>query len=628
MALGTSIRKRKQGKITLIAMGISAGILLLLYITLKATGLEKVVMDKVMEVMESVTEPPPPPPPPPPPKVDMNEPPKVEVKFDLKPIAAAPQIDQAFDPSLLRGVSNDMDAPDLSGLAMNMSDNATANLVSGSLLAPMSIATNLGDFSIGAINLDSKKGHVVGEGKRATGDIYLTTLVLPSTGTTEGADEGLGSQWSNGELENIATYISESSKVRAKLGSRAINLVGLYRSFDYWLKKSKEKVLSDVKEVPSVEPEIGALKLLGSAMPNLTEKRYDEVQRRVRKIVADYLRIKYNVRFNIEDSGWVKKISDQGTVLRAWEKEYLPEAEASLKKTMGSKTITGSEVKGVYIFLRTAEAMQVPLLLCEPPGVPGTILPDNMRLLRTYVNNGGFIYFMNSSGLDVCKGMRGLMREITQEKVADKDGEALFAKLRKDDKEISGYQFGPPDPEIFHPWTFFPMVLPRVSDVKFAVYNRMGNIVFTDTLRRKAPGTYLQRSKHYRWKCVDNMGNDVESGYYVWIWEADLHKQTGAMYVSRLRKLSSKHNIFSSYFPLEDVPTTTPGRPEDLPYGETGVFGWYSPASGGMAIVYTEGYMEKGLLKHEGTRNSQQEQALKWVTNVIFQAFKEGMMSM
>jgi hypothetical protein len=271
--------------------------------------------------------------------------------------------------------------------------------------------------------------------------------------------------------------------------------------------------------------------------------------------------------------------------------------------------------------LRISEMMRLPILFCEPRGVPESILPENMRLIRSYVNNGGFIYFINTGDFKTAMAIRGIISQIIQETIADPVGDKTFDKLRKGDQDVSGYVFRNPEPNPFHPWTFFPMIIPRYTNVNLTIYNKIGIIVYADTLKNKAPGTYLQKKRDYKWYSVDNLGNEVQSGYYIYQIEADLFKKTGALRVSELRRLpNGKHNIFSSYFNISEVPSTETVSSDQLPYGERGVFG-YLP-KGRLAICYTEGYKEKNAIP--SSDQAAREAALKWMTNVIIQAISEG----
>ena len=269
--------------------------------------------------------------------------------------------------------------------------------------------------------------------------------------------------------------------------------------------------------------------------------------------------------------------------------------------------------------------IRLPILFYEPQGVPATLLEENLQLIRNYLKYGGFIYIINSVGLDVCSGVRGLISQLIQEDVADPVGEAALAKLRKDDREVAGYSFRDPVPRIFHPWTFFAISLPRFCDVSFTVYNKLGNPVYNSTLKNMKPGDYLQknRGERQKWWAVDNDGNEVESGYYIYTMETDLFKKTGAIRVSKLRKLpNGKHPVFSSFFNISEVPTTQSDAPDQLPYGERGVFG--AAEKGKLFLCYTEGYKEKEKLISTGTKDPNQIAALKWVTNVITLALQES----
>jgi hypothetical protein len=142
-------------------------------------------------------------------------------------------------------------------------------------------------------------------------------------------------------------------------------------------------------------------------------------------------------------------------------------------------------------------------------------------------------------------------------------------------------------------------------------------------LYKTAVNMPVEDEKLFDFKISDFGATGGESGYYIYQIDSDLCRKTGAIKVSRLRRLPNRiHPVFSSKFNLDEVPTAEASSSDELPYGERGVFG--VEIKGRLAICYTEGYKEKEWLKNLGTRDSRQEAALKWVTNVVVMALAEG----
>ncbi|MBD3316711.1 MAG: hypothetical protein GF344_13060 [Chitinivibrionales bacterium] len=167
------------------------------------------------------------------------------------------------------------------------------------------------------------------------------------------------------------------------------------------------------------------------------------------------------------------------------------------------------------------------------------------------------------------------------------------------------------------------MIIPRTTDVQLSIYNRIGNMVFADTLVDVMPGAYLQKNRHYKWYAVDNNGNDVESGIYIYQIRCDLFQKTGQMRVSRLRRLpDGKHPLFSSFYNIDEVPGEGTKKNKELPYGEEGVYG--ATIKGRLAICYTEGYKEKEPLSKSDSQQDDRKAALKWITNVVIHSLAEG----
>jgi hypothetical protein len=620
MQLSISEKRKKQKNITRLAILIAVGFHVLLFVVLKTTGLDKVIEKRVIEIVEAIAPPPPPPPPPPEVKTEVKAPPKIDLKFDVKSLGNRPSVDAAFDLSMLPTMSTDMTAPDLSLQAMSVSTSDLTNLVSSAQLPALSLGLNIG-FDIGTASFEAKKGSATGKGQRTTGRVALAVLDLPGQDNED--------PWSGGELENIAEFISQNTNLKAELGARAISFIDNNTSFVDQLDVSLNRSLSEYKEISRQEAEIDAQNEIFNAMPYVQENNPEELKRRTRNVLTDFFRYRFNAKFNIDDTdssdtSWISNIG-KFTPLKGWQKEFIREAERSYKKLMSTEALTGKEVKGIYNFLRVSEIMRLPILLCDTRGVPETPLPENMRFLKTYIHNGGFIYFMNAFDRNEIMVTRGLIQSLIEEELDDPVGAQTLLELQKEDRQVTGYVFRDPEPRIFHPWTFFPMILPRYTSVAITIYNKIGNVVFVDTLKNMFPGTYTQKNRDYKWYAVDNQGNEVESGYYIYQISSDLARKTGPIRVSKLRRLpDGKHGLFSSFFKISEVPSTEAAKSENLPYGVEGVYG--VSIKGRLVLCFTEGYKEKKMLSKEAASNdpSAHETTLKWVTNVVIHALSEG----
>lgn len=465
----------------------------------------------------------------------------------------------------------------------------------------------------GSDDLSPAKYNIHGTGTRISGHTAISILDLPGTSGE--------SPWTAGDLEAIADFVTSNTNLQLRLAARAISFVGSYASFGTWLDDARRRGFAPPHRISSQEPEIDALKALGDAMPFAADGDHERYRVRVRTLTADYLRQRFGARFDPLSDDWVTSI-DKGSItpLRDYQKRYLREGQQALQTVWRRRKPTGQEARGLYVMLRQFEMMQLPFLFCEPRGVPTGLHPETLRMLRTYVHNGGFVYFTNTADIDRARAVRGLISTIVDDGETDPEIHELVARLSAQDREVTGYTFRPPEPSVAHPWAFFPMILPRRTDVTLTVYNRRGATVFTQTLEQVPAGAYLQKFDHYRWHAVDNAGNPLESGPYVYRIEADLASKTGPIYVSKLRRLpDGKHGVFSSSFNISEVPTSVRVKADELPYGEQGVFG--ASIRGRLAICYTEGYREKDALSQADA--SARDASLQWMTNVVMHAMAE-----
>lgn len=457
----------------------------------------------------------------------------------------------------------------------------------------------------------SSKAAISGARHRISGHSAIAVLDLP------GIDGD--PTWSSDDLEAIADFMTRNTEVNLRLGARAISFVGPGARFDTWLADARERGTGRRRSISSSDPEIDALEALADAMPAAADGDYERFRSRVRRTMADYLRVKFDARIDPLDDDWWAAVDTAR--LRPYHKHHLDNAQEALQTVWRRRRPTGQEARPIYLMLRQFEMMNLPVLFCEPRGVLTQLHPETVELLRTYVNNGGFIYFANTADINRARSVRGLISSIIDENLRDTEGEKVLARMMAEDQEVTGYEFRPPEPSIAHPWAFFPMSIPRRTDVTLTVYNRRGEEVFREVLRDMAPGDYFQKYRHYRWHATDTEGNPLESGYYIYRIESDLACRTGPIRVSRLRRLpNARHRLFSACFNISEVPSTAKVSARDLAYGEEGVFG--VTVRGRLAICYTEGYREKDALRTQDAPS--REASLQWLTNVVMYALAEG----
>lgn len=198
----------------------------------------------------------------------------------------------------------------------------------------------------------------------------------------------------------------------------------------------------------------------------------------------------------------------------------------------------------------------------------------------------------------------------------------MLARFTKQDRRIAGYRFEPPSPRLFHPYTSFPIVLPRRDDLFLSVYDGSGTRIYADTMAAVAPGAYTRPFGRFGWNARDEHGRAVPGGFYLYRAEAGLVCRTHAMRVSRLRKLvPGEHRVFSAVYGIGDLPASDHIPTEQLPYRERGVFGVTD--AGRLSILYTEGYTEKALVRGAEATLARREAWYRWMSNVVVTAVGE-----
>jgi hypothetical protein len=454
------------------------------------------------------------------------------------------------------------------------------------------------------------KTEVTGAFRRLSGRTAIATLDLPGTDETY--------PWGGGELDAIADFVSRNTNLRLELGARAISFVGQNACFDIWVRDAQGRGYARAREIGRRDPELDALEALADAVACAQGRKREEFRSRVRQAITGYLRARYDARFDPVDEQWLAAIDSM--LVRPLHRTWIADGEQAFKQIQLGAAPSPTQLRDLYLMLRYLEMAQLPVLFCEPRGVPATLHPETYALLRGYLDQGGFVYFANTADYVRARAIRGIVTSLIDEQLDDSIGLATLSRMRQNDQELTGFEAREPEPRIGHPWAFFPMIIPTRTDLVFTVYNRNGAEVFRRELTGVEPNAYLQKHRHFRWHMCDNTGAPLESGFYIYRIEAGLFRQTGAVGISSLRMLRhGQHGIYSSYFNISEVPASLRVKSEQLTYGEPGLFG--VSQRGRLAIVYAEGYGEKDALRLGNTAAS--EASLKWMSNVVMHALSE-----
>ncbi|MBD3420771.1 MAG: hypothetical protein GF398_11690 [Chitinivibrionales bacterium] len=456
------------------------------------------------------------------------------------------------------------------------------------------------------------KDSVAGRGKGIQGRLGLSVLRIPGSSAYDA--------WLDEELIHLAVFISEHTKLKVHYQKTAFHLDNIFVDFAYWQRQARRRGISGYRGLNSQALERSALEELGNAVPFARSKDYLQFLNRIDMVLKEYFHRKYNVRFDPAHPNWVKQLpADQHVI--AWQREFLPRAEADYRSCTSSGKLSGKEIRAIYQYLRMAEILTHAMLFCDVPGVPGHLSQENTEVLTWYLESGGFIYFMNTNDLQSAMGIRAIIARLQDEKLMDTKERDWFERWQPNERIRTGYSFGPPRPAVFHPWTFVPMSVAEQTDVLVTIRNRHEDIVFTDTLHNLQRGSYNQRLKHYRWYAEDNRGREVPSGLYLMQFEAGLSLSYEICRVSRLRRLMPNHRLFNSFFAHARLAPSHQPEPEQLLYAEPLIFA--SEINDRLAILFTDGYREDIALQSVEEREFERIAAQKWMTNIVFQVLNE-----
>ncbi len=441
---------------------------------------------------------------------------------------------------------------------------------------------------------------------RIHGAVPLTFLRLSGSTSEE--------PWQGEELKMIAEFVSRKTDIHAQIDRPSVTMDGRHKSFSYWLRRSRRRGISRAR-MGTDQPERTALEKLSDAVSLTATGDGERFRRNVTDLLTGYFQQRYGVSgLDIHGADWAERLKDS-LKLAPWQEQFLHEAERSYRHVLEPGPTKGREVHGIYDFLRISELMDYPFLLCDPPGSIRSLSAENMKLLRTYLEHGGCIYFANHAEPTTCAAARGFIAELIQERLYGRGDREMLRRYRANERRQTGYVFDPPTPQIFHPWTVLPMILPEQADVFLSMKDSDGNQVFADTLVELEAGSYVSEDG-YQWPGVDNEGGDLPSGFYVYQAAAGLGNTFHGVRISRLRRLRPRgHRVFHNPFQISDIPRGIQEETSELTYNEPGAYG--VATDGYLMIVYTEGYGELELLRSHNTHYQGEETVLRWTANVM-----------
>ncbi len=488
----------------------------------------------------------------------------------------------------------------------------TARYLSQAELPVLALADKIG-FDMKDIG---DKGHVTGYGKRTYGYFSLSMFAA--------CEEDLERSWTGDDLRNVCRFISEHTGVTMTPDSRYFTLAGRHMRFDRWVQAIDYLPTTGECRIEDWEAEADALACLEQIGVQCATGRALIARTMLDTMLTRFFFFTRGVVITPAAGGWDTQLRSR-QALRGWDDGYLQRAEQCYQRFNNGTANTPSQLKDIYLYLRLAELMRLPVLFYEPKRLPVLVSHDNLNLLGAYVKHGGCICLFNSADradyFTQTMAVRGFINDVLSQQLLDSVITDLIDALSTGDNTAHGHSFFEPQPLVFHPYVLFPFVLQCATDVSLRIYSRQGRMVFADTLRDIPAGQYLQRTDGYKWYGTDDRGVCLPSDTYVYQIEAGLARKTGAVRLSRLRRLEpASHDLFKSHFVFAEPPLFESLPSAALPYQEPGVYGVMVDRH--LAMVYAEGYKIHRLLRSR--QEHDQTAALRWLTNVVICALGEG----
>lgn len=632
-----ALRKKTDKRVTSISTFVTFAFYAIIVAVFWQVGGKEVVKDFVVKMTDSKRPPPPPPPKREPPKLQMKQPPKIRPSFQVtQPKFASSSVRPDFGKAVIPVFDREGDMSDVTRMAKMYDMGDIARNMSAGKSASLDIGSKFG-FGLG--DVAGGQSMVVGAGKRIratiTLAIYGKQFMLESRRT----------------LRGIQQHLAEETSIKV---SPSVKQIEWEETFDLWYKNNVEKSITASGTEMDLERE--GISRLGQAVSQLANDpvggRQPFVQD-VKNCWQSYLRKRFPA---IVEALGISKASDVNVVKSAlkeaklfpFERKALQECTdivGNYTRDDANHTTNKKKLRPLYDFFRKREMLNYPFTFGNNVNLSGKgnnpVNDENIAYLRNYLLNGGFLFLddpadISATGHRYCRKFIGSLTESTDDAEEKKILAATASKLRAKDKDVSGFLIGQNTPNPFNADTYISFAVPRVSDVVFRFYNRVGKLVRTIKLDNVAPGRYTSklpgRSQAVKWDCLDDGGQPVESGIYYVQMESGLFQKTNAIEYSSLRKLDpSTHPLFSSFYAMKGVPvcdviktdeagwiSSKEGKERD--YG-TAAFGWATGER--TAIIYTE--WAAILRSVEGDDNQvRKKSARQFFTNVLVYALGQG----
>ena len=423
--------------------------------------------------------------------------------------------------------------------------------------------------------------------------------------------------WNREDFNAIVAFANDHSDRTIRYSLPVFSCAGRFFSFDTWFQQARRSGVAMQTGFALVYPEQDALKLIAAGIGTIDAGRREDGIRQIHKAVALYLSSRFKRTIKPENPGWLAKVDPQNQ-LPLWQRNLLQRAEESFRVFYDKAEPTGKELRSLYTYLRTADIMQRPLLFAECPLMAVPLSEDNRSILSLYALQGGMLYFTNTSTTEQYHSIRSLIGSLINEQLSDSVGSLLFDQIKKSDHNVSGFIFDRPEPEIFHPWTRFPMTINRNAVIDIRIFSADGTPVFSDTIHSFPVKAQARRLTDYRWFGTDNGARPLPGGYYIYSIGTDNGKKSFPLRISRLQQLADDHPVFNRVFKVSEVPGITIENAQVLPYGEQAVFGVTD--NGRLRILYCEGFGELNVLRQKSRNGAEQSYSLEWFANVIMYA--------
>jgi len=515
-----ALRKKTDKRVTSISTFVTFAFYGIIVLIFWQAGGKQMVQDFVVKMTETKKRPPPPPPKRQPPKLAMKQPPKIRPQFSVAPVRfASSGVRPDFGKAVIPLFDNNDDLTDVTRMAKMYDRGMMTQSMSGMKSASLGIGDKLG-FGLG--DIAGGKSMVVGAGKRIRATITLAIY---------------GQQYlleSRRTLRGIQQFLSEETQIKI---SPSVKQFEWQETFDDWYKKNVEKALSASGTEMDLERE--SISRLSQAVSQLAndpmggrQKFVDEVkgcwQLYLRKRFADIVE---GLGASKATNANIVKEALRGAKLFPFERKALQECTDLVEgyaRDDATHMTNKKKLPLLYRFFRTREMLNYPFTFGHNVNLTSTsvnhpVNAENVSYFQNYLRNGGFFYVDDLASKENAshRFCRKLIADLTEMQLDPEEKKILTAtesKLRSGDKSVSGFNLGTNTPNPFNAETYIPFTVPRVCDVTFRFYNRVGRLVRTIKREDLTPGRYTSKTpgktQMLIWNCLDDGGQPVESGTY------------------------------------------------------------------------------------------------------------------